>query len=49
MIKKLMQHNKDLTNKINNYVKINLLMMMQNDVLEIKKYKNSYKIHIIEK
>ena len=36
MIKKLMQNNKDLTNKINNYVKINLLMKMQNDVPEVK-------------
>ena len=35
MIKKLMQNNKDLTNKINNYVKINLLMKMQNDVPEV--------------
>ena len=36
MIKKLMQNNKDLTNKINNYLKINLLMKMQNDVPEVK-------------
>ena len=31
-----MQNNKDLTNKINNYLKINLLMKMQNDVPEVK-------------
>ena len=43
-----MQNNKDLTNKINNYLKINLLIKMQNDVPEVKKYRNSYKIHIIE-
>ena len=36
MINKLMQNNKDLTNKINNYLKINLLMKMQNDVPEVK-------------
>ena len=49
MIKNLMENNKDLTNKINNYLKINLLMKMQNDVPEVKKYKNSYKILMIEK
>ena len=31
-----MHNNKDLTNKINNYVKINLLIKMQNDVPEVK-------------
>ena len=36
MINKLMQNNKDLTNKIDNCLKINLLMKMQNDVPEVK-------------
>ena len=49
MIKNLMENNKDLTNKINKYLKINLLMKMYNDVLQVKKYKNSYKILMIEK
>ena len=47
-----MHNNKDLTNKINltnKYLKINLLMEMYNDILQVKKYKNSYKILMIEK
>ena len=31
-----MHNNKDLTNKINNFVKINLLIKMQNDVPQVK-------------